>query len=286
MARKLGCRDVVSAVRPGRLFYITDSVSHRRYLVDTGSAFSIMPWKSATAPAGPSLTAADGRRIPCWGEQSFTVTIGGVPRRWRFLLAAVSLPIIGINFLRSHGLLVDVANLRLLPGELPVAAVGLTASQAAPAVRPCSYAEAVRGTSSSPLRQSLFQECNPPTLPHWSGRPLPRSPPLQWPMPHRRRSRIGWATSAPVSRQSSAPVRLCRSLSPPTVYNTLLPPWGSRPPPDFAAWTPSGWQRPRQSFKPCSTRASFVAPAASGVALCTWSKRRTVPGVPAVTTAV
>jgi hypothetical protein len=154
MAGKLGCRDVVSAVRPGHLFYITDSVSHRRYLVDTGSAFSIMPWKSAATPAGPSLTAADGRRIPCWGEQHFTVTIGGVPRRWSFLLAAVSFPIIGIDFLRSHGLLVDVANLRLLPGELPVAAVDLTASQVAPAAQPRSYAEVARGAPSS-LRQAV-----------------------------------------------------------------------------------------------------------------------------------
>jgi hypothetical protein len=37
------------------------------------------------------------------------VTIGGVPRQWNFLLAAVSFPIIGIDFLRCHGLLVDVA---------------------------------------------------------------------------------------------------------------------------------------------------------------------------------
>jgi hypothetical protein len=147
---KLGCQDVVSAVRPGRLFYIIDSVSNHRYLVDTGSAFSIMPWKSSDTPAGPSLTAADGRRIPCWGEQSFTVTTGSVPRRRSFLLAAVSFPIIGIDFLRSHGLLVDVANLRLLPGELPVTAVGLVADQAAPAARPRSYAEAVKGTSPPP----------------------------------------------------------------------------------------------------------------------------------------
>jgi hypothetical protein len=92
VAGKLGCRDVVSAVRPGRLFYITDSVSSRRYLVDTGSAFSIMPWESSDTPCGPNLTAADSRRIPCWGERPFTVTIGGVPRRWSFLLAAVSFP--------------------------------------------------------------------------------------------------------------------------------------------------------------------------------------------------
>ncbi len=90
MARKLGCWDVMSAVCPGRLFYITDSVTSRRYLMDTGSAFSIMPWESSDTPVGPTLTAADGRSIPCWGERPFTVTIGGVPRRWNFLLAAVS----------------------------------------------------------------------------------------------------------------------------------------------------------------------------------------------------
>ncbi len=64
-------------------------------------------------PSGPSLSGADGRRIPCWGERPFTVTIGGVPRQWQFLLAAVSFPILGVDFLRHHTLVVDVANLRL-----------------------------------------------------------------------------------------------------------------------------------------------------------------------------
>jgi hypothetical protein len=83
VAGKLGCRDVVSAVRPGRLFYITDSVTSRHYLADTGSAFSVMPWESSDTPVGPTLTASDGRRIPCWGERPFTVTIGGVISCWR-----------------------------------------------------------------------------------------------------------------------------------------------------------------------------------------------------------
>ncbi len=113
MARKLGRRGVVAAVRPGRLFFISDSTSQRRYLVDTGSAFSIMPWQSSAPPSGPSLSGADGRRIPCWGERPFTVTIGGVPRQWQFLMAAVSFPILGVDFLRHHALVVDVANLRL-----------------------------------------------------------------------------------------------------------------------------------------------------------------------------
>jgi hypothetical protein len=50
LARKLGCRGIVSAIRPGRLFFVTDSSSHRRYLVDTGSAFFIMPWRSSSPP--------------------------------------------------------------------------------------------------------------------------------------------------------------------------------------------------------------------------------------------
>jgi hypothetical protein len=141
LAGKLGHRGVVAAVRPGRLFFVTDSTSQRRYLVDTGSAFSIMPWQSSAPPSGPSLASADGRRIPCWGEQLFTVTIGGVPRQWRFLLMAVSLPILGVDFLRHHSLVVDVANLRLSPPPPPVIAI-------TPG-RP--YADAVRSSPGAPL---------------------------------------------------------------------------------------------------------------------------------------
>jgi hypothetical protein len=72
-----------------------------------------MPWRSSSPPSGPGLSGADGRRIPCWGEQAFTVTIGGLPRQWTFLLAAVSFPILGVDFLRHHSLVVDVANQQL-----------------------------------------------------------------------------------------------------------------------------------------------------------------------------
>jgi hypothetical protein len=67
--------------------------------------------------------------------------IGGVPWRWSFLLAVVSFPIIGINFLRSHGLLVDMANLCLLPGELPMAAVGFVGSAGCSAMLLCRGSE-------------------------------------------------------------------------------------------------------------------------------------------------
>jgi hypothetical protein len=140
LAGKLGCRGVVAAVRPGRHFFVTDSQSQRRFLVDTNSAYSIMPWQSVATPAGPSLSGADGRRIPCWGGRSFTVTIGGIPSQWVFLLAAISFPILGVDFLRHHSLLVEVANLRLSLSPAPVNAV--IAGQ--------SYADAIRLSPASP----------------------------------------------------------------------------------------------------------------------------------------
>ncbi len=161
LAGKLGRRGVVSAIRPGRLFFVTDSSSHRRFLVDTGSAFSIMPWRSSSPPTGPGLAGADGRRIPCWGEQPFTVTIGGIPRQWTFLLAAVSFPILGIDFLHQHGLVVDVANQQLLPPSSRVGAV----------VPGRSYAEVVRSPPASP---------SPPTVvvsPSVGSTPLLPAPP-------------------------------------------------------------------------------------------------------------
>jgi hypothetical protein len=130
VAGKLGGRGIVSAVRPGRLFYVTDSASSRRFLVDTSSTFSLMPWQSESPSSGPSLAGADGQRIPCWGQWSSTDSFYGIPQRWDFLLAAVWFPILGADFLHHHGLLVDVANLRLLPGlciatsVAPVAAPG------------------------------------------------------------------------------------------------------------------------------------------------------------------
>jgi hypothetical protein len=139
LAGKLGRRGVVSAIRPGRLFLVMDSSSNRRYLVDTGSVFSIMPWWSSSPPSGPGLSGADGRRIPCWGERPFTVTIGGLPRQWTFLLAAVSFPILGIDFLRHHSLVVDVANQQLSSPLPRVSAV----------VPGRSYAEAARSPPAS-----------------------------------------------------------------------------------------------------------------------------------------
>jgi transposase InsO family protein len=83
--------------------------------VDTGSTFSILPFRSSSPQSGPRLTAANGRRIACWGHRRAAVVLDGASYTWRFLRAAVRFPILGADFLRNFNLLVDVAGCRLIP---------------------------------------------------------------------------------------------------------------------------------------------------------------------------
>ncbi len=41
--------------------------------------FSVMPWYSEAVLSGPSLVGVDGRRISCWGQWYFIVSVDGVP---------------------------------------------------------------------------------------------------------------------------------------------------------------------------------------------------------------
>jgi hypothetical protein len=89
--------------------HITDQLTQRRFLVDTGAAYSVFPHSSTSPPRGPALSGAAGQPIPCWGERHFRLSFGDQLFDWPFLLAAVQFPIIGVDFLRHFGLLVDPA---------------------------------------------------------------------------------------------------------------------------------------------------------------------------------
>ncbi len=106
---KLASRGLVSAIAPGQLVHITDQFSQRRFLVDTGAADSVYPHSSPSFPGGPALSGAAGQPISCWGERQLQLSFDGQVFSWPFLLAAVQFPIIGVDFLRHFGLLVDSA---------------------------------------------------------------------------------------------------------------------------------------------------------------------------------
>nr|XP_057908117.1 uncharacterized protein LOC131104680 [Doryrhamphus excisus] len=113
-------RRPVAAVGAGErseLLFVNDSLSGRRFLVDSGSQVSLLPPgrtdKSARG-GGPLLSAANGSSIDTFGTRSVTVCFHGREFEWDFVIASITVPIIGADFLCANGLLVDVANRRLI----------------------------------------------------------------------------------------------------------------------------------------------------------------------------
>jgi hypothetical protein len=111
---KLAARGHLNAVASGPLVHVVDQISKRRFLVDTGASFSIFPHHSSATPLGPSLFGPAGKIISCWGKTTLPLSFDDRRFEWTFLLAAVSFPIIGVDFLRHFSLLVDPATNRLV----------------------------------------------------------------------------------------------------------------------------------------------------------------------------
>jgi hypothetical protein len=103
----------------GRLF-ITDRETKLRFLVDTGSDLCVFRRKLVLGPnerTSYQLFAANDTPIPTYGWRTLTLNLG--LRRdftWRFVVADVQIPIIGVDLLAQFSLLVDCHNNRILDG--------------------------------------------------------------------------------------------------------------------------------------------------------------------------
>ena len=101
-------------------FFIKDALSGRKFLVDTGAFCSLFPAtaldKTRPLPRTPNikLIAANGSNIPMYGTRTISIQASGRSFTWDFILADVKTPLLGADFLGHHGLLVDVANRKLL----------------------------------------------------------------------------------------------------------------------------------------------------------------------------
>ncbi len=152
-------------VTPVRLVHVLDQLSNRRFLLDTGASYSIFPHSSSSPPTGPLLAGPSGTSISCWGEKEFSLSFSGRLFKWTLLLADVKFPILGVDFLRHHRLLVDPAEKQLIttagsastsapPSQLspmvsPVIAVpGPPAASAAAPPVPTTFAQPSAATSS------------------------------------------------------------------------------------------------------------------------------------------
>jgi hypothetical protein len=99
------CRGQINAL--GGIVYLQDSKTNQKFLVDTGAAVSVLPHTSKEPSSGPPLSGVNGKAIPSWGSVGKTLNFGIRTFLCTFILAAVSKPILGVDFLSANRLLVD-----------------------------------------------------------------------------------------------------------------------------------------------------------------------------------
>jgi hypothetical protein len=98
--------------------FVTDKCSKQQFLIDTGSELSVCSLKLVPEHkklVSFELFAANGSSVPTYGWLPLTVDLG--LRRnfaWTFVVADVTYPLIGADFLSHFGLLVDCRNNCLL----------------------------------------------------------------------------------------------------------------------------------------------------------------------------
>ncbi|XP_071642020.1 uncharacterized protein [Temnothorax longispinosus] len=122
---------------PCRLF-LTDRKTKIRYLIDTRSDVSVYPHNRSNGSRKEKceLYAANGSTIATYGSASLQPDFG--LRRefpWRFIIADVTIPIIGSDFLAYYHLLPDVRKGCLVDGQIGLCAKGRTREQPAISVK-------------------------------------------------------------------------------------------------------------------------------------------------------
>ena len=96
---------------------VYDAVSKLRFLIDSGADISVFPVDgSATHNScdSPTLVASNGSDIKTFGTKRLSLELPGLRLQHTFRLASVARPILGADFFRRHGLLIDVKHSRLL----------------------------------------------------------------------------------------------------------------------------------------------------------------------------
>ena len=124
--RKRPCRSLEATpdlrVSTSRLLTIAVPVSKLSYIIDTGAEISVLPpchGDRRNATGAIQLQAANGSYIRTFGERSVQLLDLELAKSftWKFTIAEVTKPIIGADFLRYFGLLVDVGRKRLMVAE-------------------------------------------------------------------------------------------------------------------------------------------------------------------------
>lgn len=123
---------------PSRL-QVSDRKSKLQFLIDTGSDLCVVPRTSLQGPRQRTtyeLYAANGSIIPTYGWTQLHLDLG--LRRdfsWRFVVADVTHPIIGVDFLSYYNLLVDIRHKRLIDNVTTLTTRGTFVNSSVPHVK-------------------------------------------------------------------------------------------------------------------------------------------------------
>ena len=96
-----------------------------KFLIDTGADVSVLPpqYKNKAFPFDIELKAANSSVVKTHGCVATEITIANLKRNYyvRFIVADVVVPILGADFFREHGLLIDVAKQCLIDPKTDMA---------------------------------------------------------------------------------------------------------------------------------------------------------------------
>lgn len=122
-----------------RLFVI-DRNSNRSFLVDTGAAVSVLPrGKTQLCKQPYTLYGANGSTINTYGTSTCSLNLGF--RRdfeWTFIIADVTNPILGADFLLHHSLLVDLHRRKLIDGATTLSVDAILRDSTDPTIKTIS----------------------------------------------------------------------------------------------------------------------------------------------------
>ncbi|RWS11202.1 uncharacterized protein B4U79_04372, partial [Dinothrombium tinctorium] len=115
-----------------RLF-ISDPMTKINFLIDTGATVSVIPAKGVDRRYRQELllSAANQSSIATYGQRSLTISLGFRREfKWVFTLADVKQAIVGADFLKQFGLVVDLRNRKLVDNTTQIHVAGKTVRDA------------------------------------------------------------------------------------------------------------------------------------------------------------
>ena len=132
--QQLDAAELYGKTRISRRISVTDKSTGTKFLVDTGADVSVYPASTSDKRVAEfTLLAANKTPIMTFGEKSMTLNLG-LRRtfRWIFIVAGVSQPILGADFLNHFALLVDIKRCRLVDSSTSLSIPGCYSSNPMP----------------------------------------------------------------------------------------------------------------------------------------------------------